>query len=551
MSEQFAFVYGHRPSPAEVRSWERSLSVLANVLHDAGLDQVDILLEYRLPLTSRRVDAVLCGVHPRTTDSSYVVVELKQWSRAMAVDGTDDVVLDDGHGRRLHPSAQVGGYCEYLADFNASLRGTTERLSGVAYLHNANDDGIAGLWAYPQSRTTRMFTGQRRGEFLAFLQSVLASAPGAQAADDLMGAAIKPSKQLMALAAQEIQDREQFVLIDQQQVAYSMVMRAVNRARTATTKHVVIVTGGPGSGKSVIALSLLGELSRQGRTVLHATGSSAFTQTLRKIAGARAPRVRSLFSYYNNFGDAEANGLEVLINDEAHRIRETSTNRWTPANKRSSRPQVEDLIDAARVSVFLLDEHQVVKPGERGSVADIESAAARLGCEVIRVDLNDQFRLGGSRPYEEWVLRLLGLEPGGPIGWKGSDSFELDVSDSPASMEAGLQSRITAGYSSRIAAGYCWSWSKPKVDYLFPDVKIGTWERPWNNPKDTRVGDAPGRPFWATDPDGFDQLGCIYTAQGFEYDYSGVIMGPDLVWRTDGWVAQSDRSHDTQVKRGT
>ncbi len=551
MSEQFAFVYGHRPSPSEVRSWERSLTVLAHDLHDAGLDQVEILLEYRLPLTSRRVDAILCGVHPGTRDSSYVVVELKQWSRATAVDDTNDVVLDDGRGRRLHPAAQVGAYCDYIADFNASLSGTTERLSGVAYLHNADDDGVAGLWDYPQSRTTRMFTGQRRGEFLSFLRSVLDASPGAEAADELLSATIKPSKQLMALAAEEIQNREQFVLIDQQQVAYSMVMRAVRRARAAATKNVVVVTGGPGSGKSVIALSLLGELSRQGRTVLHATGSSAFTQTLRKIAGNRAPRVRSLFSYYNNFVDAEANGLEVLINDEAHRIRETSTNRWTPASKRSSRPQVEDLIDAARVSVFLLDEHQVVKPGERGSVADIKSAASRLGCDVIQVDLNDQFRLGGSRAYEEWVLRLLGLEAGGPIRWVGADSFTLDVAVSPSSMEARLQSHITAGYSSRIAAGYCWSWSKPKVDHLFPDVRIGDWERPWNNPKDTRVGDAPGRPFWATDPDGFDQVGCIYTAQGFEYDYGGVIMGPDLVWRGDHWVAQPDRSHDTQVKRGT
>lgn len=118
-------------------------------------------------------------------------------------------------------------------------------------------------------------------------------------------------------------------------------------------------------------------------------------------------------------------------------------------------------------------------------------------------------------------------------------------------MEARLQARIATGYSGRTAAGYCWSWSKPKAGYLFPDVQIGIRECPWNNPKDTRVGDAPGRPFWATDPDGFDQVGCIYTAQGFEYDYGGVIMGPDLVWRTDRWVPQPDRDHDSQVKRGT
>lgn len=549
MTEQFAFEFGHRPSPAEARSWERSLTVLSNDLHDAGLEQVEMLLEYRLPLTSRRVDALLCGVHPRTGESSYVVVELKQWSRATPVDGTDDVVLDDGRGRRLHPAAQVAGYCDYIADFNAALQGSTDRLSGVAYLHNADDDGVAGLWDYRQTRISRMFTGQRRGEFLTFLKTVLTAASGANAADELLNAAIKPSKQLMALAADEIRRREQFVLIDQQQVAYSMVMRAVESARRASTKHVVIVTGGPGSGKSVIALSLLGELSRQGRSVIHATGSSAFTQTLRKVAGARAPRVKSLFSYYNNFIDADKNGLEVLINDEAHRIRDTSTNRWTPASKRSGRPQVEDLIDAARVSVFLLDQYQVVKPGEHGNVEDIKSAALRLGCEVIEVNLNDQFRLGGSRLYERWVLRLLGLEPGGPISWTGDEAFSLELADSPESMEGRLRMLHDAGYSSRIAAGYCWTWSKPRADFLFPDVKIGAWQRPWNNPKDTRVGTAPGRPFWATDPAGFDQVGCIYTAQGFEYDYSGVILGPDLVWRTDRWVSRPEYSRDNQVRR--
>lgn len=549
LSEQFVFAHGYRPSPAEQRSWERSLSVLTSDLHDAGLDQVELLLEYQLPLTSRRVDALLCGVHPVTGDTSYVVVELKQWSRAAPVDGTDDVVLDDGRGRRLHPAAQVRGYCDYIADFNAALGGSTDRLSGVAYLHNADDDSIAGLWDYPHRRTSRMFTGQRRGEFLGFLSSVLAPKAGAEAADDLLNAAIRPSKQLLDLAAEEIQHREQFVLIDQQQVAYSMVMRAVERARGSTTKEVVVVTGGPGSGKSVIALSLLGELSRQGRTALHATGSSAFTQTLRKVAGHRAPRVQALFNYYNNFIDAEKNGLDVLINDEAHRIRETSTNRWTPALKRTGRPQVEDLIDAARVPVFLLDEHQVVKPGERGNVADIEASAEKMGCEVVQIDLNDQFRCGGSRIYEEWVLRLLALEPGGPMEWTGDDSFHLDVVTGPSEMEARLRTMLDRGYSSRIAAGYCWEWSKPKADYLFPDVRIGGWERPWNNPKDTRVGTAPGRPFWASDPAGFDQVGCIYTAQGFEYDYSGVILGPDLVWRTDHWEARPERSRDSQVRR--
>jgi uncharacterized protein len=548
LTEQFRFSMGHAPSPAEVRSWDRSLAPLTQVMVDAGLSSVEMLVEYRLPLTSKRADVVLCGVHPKTGDLSYVVVELKQWSHAAPLEGTDDVVITEALGPRLHPIEQVRRYCIHLSDFVASLGGELRQLSGFAYLHNARDDDVVGLWDLPSSAQGMLFTGQRRGSLISHLKSLLAPTPGAEAADELTSSAIRPSKQLLALAAEEVQNRESFVLLDEQRTAYSLVMRAVDRSRKGSRKQVIIVTGGPGSGKSVIALSLLGELSRQGRSVLHATGSSAFTQTLRKVAGSRAPRVRALFRYYNQFIDAEPNGIDVLINDEAHRVKETSTNRFTPAKNRTGRPQVEELIDAARVPVFLLDQHQVVRPSERGTITEIDSAAKRMDCEVVRIDLDGQFRCGGSRVYEYWVLRLLGLEPGGPVRWKGDESFELDVADGPSLMEARLRQLLDSGYSSRISAGYCWEWSTPRQGELVADIKIGEWHRPWNNPKDTQVGEAPGRPFWASDPAGFGQVGCIYTAQGFEYDYSGVIIGPDFVWRDGSWVARRENSHDRQVK---
>jgi hypothetical protein len=550
LTEQFVHAMGYRPSPAEIRSWERSLAVLGRDLVDAGLGDVEVLLEHKLPLTSKRVDAILCGSHPRTGDDSYVVVELKQWSDAQAIEDTDDQVIVENHRVLLHPVLQVRGYCDYLADYVASLSDHPERLAGVAYLHNATDQSVEDLWALSTDERGRMFTGQRRGAFLDYLKNRLTAEPGAAAADALLDAAIRPSKQLLALAAEEIQQREQFVLLDEQRVAYELVMRAVSRARGQATKEVVIVKGGPGSGKSVIALSLLGELSRQGRSALHATGSSAFTMTLRKVAGRRSPRVRSMFKYYNQFIDAEANGLDVLILDEAHRIKETSTNRYTPARMRTGRPQVEELISAARVPVFLLDEHQVVRPSERGTVADIKAAAARLGCETVEVDLDGQFRLGGSRAYEQWVLRLLGLVPGGPIGWEGDDDFELGTVSTPNAMDHRLDVFHETGYTVRIAAGYCWPWSSPNPDGSLPDdIVIGDWRRPWNNPKDTSSGGAPGRPFWATDPAGFGQVGCVYTAQGFEYDYGGVIFGPDLVWRSGQWVSRQEFSHDNALKR--
>lgn len=184
-------------------------------------------------------------------------------------------------------------YCAHLNDFSAVLAEYPRRLKGVAYLHNATDLDVESLFHLPPSEHGRLFTGQRRAEFLDYLRSHLAPVSGALAADELLSSAVRPSKQLLTLAAEEVQAREQFVLLDEQQTAYSLVVRALERSRRANTKEVIIVSGGPGSGKSVIALSLLGELSREGRTVLHATGSSAFTQTLRRVAGARAPRVKS------------------------------------------------------------------------------------------------------------------------------------------------------------------------------------------------------------------------------------------------------------------
>lgn len=518
---------------------------------DAGLEKAEVLVEYQLPLTSKRADAVVCGAHPKTGLPSYVVVELKQWSGASILTGTDDVVLLDGAGERLHPVEQVRRYCTHLSDFIATLGGSADQLAGVAYLHNATDADIQDLWTLPQSDTGRLFTGQRRGELLKYFQSKLSTESGADAADQLLSSAVRPSKQLMSLAADEVQRREQFVLLDEQQTAFSLVLRAVDESYRSNTKEVIVVTGGPGSGKSVIALSLLGELSRRGRTALHATGSSAFTMTLRRVAGARAPRVKQMFKYYNQFIDAEPNEIDVLINDEAHRVKETSTNRYTKAALRTGRPQVEELIDAARVPVFLLDEFQVVRPSERGTVADIRGAAERMGCRVRMVALDGQFRCGGSRAYENWVLRLLGLEPGGPIAWRGDDAFDLQVSDSPSLVERQLKSLLEDGYSARIAAGYCWKWSDPVKDGgLVDDVVIGDWKRPWNNKKATSHNGAPGTPYWASDPAGFNQVGCVYTAQGFEYDYGGVIFGPDLVWRTDHWEARAEYNHDNQVKRG-
>ncbi|MCF2525862.1 DUF2075 domain-containing protein [Yinghuangia soli] len=548
LAEQFVHVHGHRPSPSEARSWERSIPALTNALIEAHLDDVEVLIEYALPLNSKRADAVLAGLHPTTGEPSYVVVELKQWSQAMPDEEDPELCQVDAYARPvLNPVEQVRRYCAYLVDFNGAVAEHRHRVSGVAYLHNATEFGTAGLRDIEADDTARMFTAETRGKFLDYLRSKLSTQEaGAEAADELLAGKTVPSRQLMAVAAQEVRDREQFVLLDEQQVAYRLVLNAVRKAKQSDHKEVVIVTGGPGTGKSVIALSLLGELYRQGISALHATGSQSFTKTMRRVAGARKREVQDLFKYFNSFMTVERNTLDVLICDEAHRIRETSANRYTPALNRTGRPQVDELIDVARVPVFLLDEHQVVRPGEMGTVDEIKAAASRKGLECQVVALDSQFRCGGSDAYLRWVVRLLGLEPGGPVDWEPDDRMQLRVAESPAEMQAFLEDRRAEGYGARMSAGYCWPWSpEPKPgEPLAPDVVIGEWAHPWNLRGDRSVSGAPPSALWATDPAGFGQIGCVYTAQGFEYDWSGVIIGPDIVWRDDRWIVDRTQSRD-------
>jgi hypothetical protein len=545
--EQLIFQTHRRPARAEVRSWQRSLPAIARDLTDAGLGEVEVLLEYQLPLTSLRADVVLAGVHPVTGRPSFVVVELKQWTAAHRWEHDPNLVEVPGMpgGPKSHPVRQVRNYCTHIADFARVLQGDMEAVAGVAYLHNATGrESIADLYEYQLDQQGQLFSGAERGRLQQFLRSRLdPNVPGAASADLLLGSAVAPSRQLLTLAAAEVQQQEQFTLQGNQQLAVDLVMHEVDLARRSDHKAVVIVSGGPGSGKSVIALSLLGELARQHRSVLHATGSRSFTQTLRKVAGARAPRVQRMFKYFNQFVDAERNGLDVLILDEAHRIRETSENRYTRAELRTGRPQLEELVNAARVPVFLLDEYQVVRPGELGSVETIEAYALAQGLRVHRVDLGEQYRCGGSASYVDWVQRLLGLEGGPAQPWAGDDRFQVLVADSPGELEHLLLAKQADEYTARMSAGYCWPWSDPRPDAsLVADVEIGDWARPWNVKGDRRVGAAPPAALWASDPAGIGQVGCIYTAQGFEYDWNGVILGPDLLWR-DGAIVTNRRGN--------
>ena len=547
LREEFARQILSRPSESEVRSWEVSLAAVNEDMVEADIKQAGILVEHMLPLTSKRLDVMLFG-HDRTGGGKPLVVELKQWTSGDIEDVEGRLVVV-GNRLSLHPQQQVAQYVEYLRDFSPVFHEGQAELGGAAYLHNATEADVGALRSpdlddlaeYP------LITGEQAAELQAMFDQRLGGSDGRAQLEEYMRTRARPSRKLLDHVADEIESHPEFVLLDDQLVAFEAVRQAVERARISGEKTVVIVTGGPGTGKSVIATRMLGDFARKGWNVSHATGSRSFTLTLRRQVSRRAS---NLFRYFNSFSDTEPDTLDVLICDEAHRIRESSNNRFTPRAKRSKVPQVQELIEVARVPVFLLDENQVVRPYEIGTVDAIETAAADHAQRTINVQLDGQFRCMGSEAYIAWVARLLGIADGGPVEWDpGADDYELVVASSPADAERWLAEHQSEEQSARLAAGFCWPWSDPTSDgTLIEDIVIGDWRRPWNAKPNKRVKDAPAADYWASDPRGFGQVGCIYTAQGFEYDYGGVIMGRDFVWR-EGWEADSNEHEDTVVKR--
>lgn len=548
--------YRYQPPESEARSWDHSLHALATQIKTSKLLDHGLILEMQLPLTSRRLDCILTG-HSASGDQGAVLIELKQWSYAAAADEDKCVGVSYGAGLKVqpHPSYQAKYYADYLRQYRTVFyEDAAIELSACAWLHNFQRDPDSTLLDDSKFgeilAEAPLFAASDALGFSDYLRERLGNGRGGPVLDRIVESKFAPSKKLMEHTAAVIKGHPTYVLLDEQRVAYEKIMLAAKRAAGRSGKRtVIIIEGGPGTGKSVIALNVMADLLARGRNVQHATGSKAFTENLKRALG---PRAGLQFRYFNSFIDIEDAEIDVLICDEAHRIRETSNNRFTPARRRSNKPQVEELIAAAKVTVFFIDNQQIVRPGEVGSTAVIEAAAEDLKASVVREKLQAQFRCAGSDEYIDWVDGMLSIRATDVETYDTESAFDFRILDTPEELDSAIRARADHGDSARLTAGYCWPWSDPDNEGLLDDVVIGNYRRPWNAKPDAGKlpKDVPKSNYWATDPAGINQIGCVYTAQGFEFDYVGVIWGPDLAYRRGrGWVGERKASFDPPVKR--
>lgn len=565
----FARVYDHPPSESEHRSWSNSLPALASALRTMGRQDVGVSIssaravadapsraalagsvgvsaEYHLPLSNRRLDVLLCG---RGADDRRraVVVELKQWSQVALADDFETNVLVDGR-ERLHPSQQALGYADWLADYHSTFVSGDVVAGACSFLHNLAVEDAEALRHTRFSETlarSPLFAADEDLELSGFVAHQVGGGEGTETLDLIASGKFHPSPRVLASLEAVMERNARWHLLDEQRQAYNAIMAEVRRLARRAGHSAVLVRGAPGTGKTVIAVQVLADAMRLGLRAGHFTGGKAFTTALR----AQFKGADKLFQWNMNLRNARAQELDVALIDEAHRIRETSDIRYTPRSERGRRTQIDELVSAAKVAVFLLDENQFVRPDELGSTALVVETCRKRGIPLRTYDLATQFRCGGCTDYIAWVDRLLGFASAEPAPWRRRYRFEL--AGRPEDLDSLVREARGGGPSARIVAGFCWRWSPRRADgKLEDDVVIGNWKRPWNANRESKRRYTPSNdPYtlWAETDAGLDQVGCIYSAQGFEFERVGVIWGPDLVWRTDKWVAQPDESYDRAV----
>jgi DUF2075 family protein len=565
---------------------------------------------------------------------NVVHIELKQWSNKTVSELYSTGVFrveafTGGHYQPVpHPSQQVANYQQYLKDYEAVFQDQCN-LEGLAYCYNyLTSKSPLDLYAdHYRAILDRfpLYSGDQARELALRLNKLLLHGDGLRIFNNVQNTPISPSKNLMDAAANMFRGITEFHLLDDQLAASNTIFAEVDRTIKENKKTVIIVKGGPGTGKTVIALHILAQLAQKGEyhNCFFTTRSKALRNNLKlKLHNIQINNqqeadagnlIRNIYSFKPHH--YHENEVDVLLVDEAHRISKSSNHMSDRSYETTYLSQVISLIYCAKVCVFFIDDRQAITNTEIGTSEMIRDAAthylSRMNSEksaflaklekleqkrerleakripllerenlmprrdfireltnlenrivrttrelgrreclnditstftgdicVLDFELKSQFRCNGSDNYLDWLDDVL-YRPFNQINTHFSEKeFDFQIFDSPhvlyEHIRAKEQPNGTPRRTARLAAGYCWDWKgklTPEGD-LKKEVVIGDFQMPWETLTPAREPYrrqyASSADTWAIEPEGINQIGCVFSIQGLEIDYIGVILGPDI-----------------------
>ncbi len=511
-----------RTAKNEFRSWENSMQYMYKVLNDTEIpNDAGVAIEYNIPQTSKRVDFLISGYNDHQK-GNVVIVELKQWDSIEEVDGQDGLVetyTGNAIRRVVHPSYQAWSYAKLIEDYNENVQDKHIDLSPCAYLHNyrrIESDPIDASRYKVYFDDAPVFSKGEVNKLREFIKKNVKLGDNKELLYCIDNGKIKPSKSLQSTIASMLKGNKEFLMLDDQKVVYEEILYASNLSIIDNKKRVIIVQGGPGTGKTVVAINLLAELTNIDHFCQYVSKNSAPRNVYQaKLKGQmKKSSVDNMFKGTGNYTEAPSNSIDTILVDEAHRA-----NAKSGMFQNIGENQIKEIINAAKCSVFFIDENQRVTMNDIGSICEIERWASEYDAEIIHHELTSQFRCNGSDGYLAWLDHILEIRETANYDLTNID-YDIQIIDSPTRMAELIREKNALTNKSRILAGYCWEWIKGgKSNTNIYDIVIGDFAMSWNLDSSTT---------FAIDESSINEVGCIHTSQGLEFDYVGVIIGDDL-----------------------
>lgn len=538
----FKLKLGQATTIGEITSWKNSMQFMNNVLMDNEIpNDAGVIIEYQIPQTSKRIDFILTG-QDENENNYAILIELKQWSECEITD--KDAVVTTYVGKRnrevSHPSYQVWSYASLLEGFNEAVYTSNIHLKPCAYLHNYTaDNKVNNIFYQEYIDKAPLFFKNDTFKLRDFIKQFVKCGDKKNIMFEIDGGRIRPSKNLADNLSSMLKGNDEFIMIDDQKVVYENALSLIKKA-TSDKKQVLIVQGGPGTGKSVVAINLLVKLTSQKYLSQYVTKNAAPREVYKsKLTGTfRQTEISNFFTGSGSFVNTMPNIFDALIVDEAHRL-----NAKSGMFKNLGENQIKEIMNSAKFSIFFIDENQKVAIHDIGEIDEIKYWANELNAEVTELELNSQFRCNGSDGYLAWLDYILQIRETANT-YLDSEEYDFKVFDNPADLRDLIFEKNKLNNKARLVAGYCWPWISKKdsnaKDIAFPEYDFAM---KWNLTEDGMK--------WVIQPESVNEIGCIHTCQGLEVDYVGVIIGEDLIVR-DGKVLidPSKRDSNDSTVRG-
>lgn len=538
----FLLHLGRHTSPNEKLSWKNSMMHMYKVINTSDIpDTSTIAIEYQIPLTSKRIDFIISGVDDNQR-SNIVIIELKQWEQAKLSQksGIIQTRFQHGESETAHPSYQAWSYAYMLQNYNETVCEQDIRLMPCAFLHNYQEDHIISNECYAEYiAKAPLFLKSDAGKLQDFIKKYIKYGSKEDIVWLIDKGKLRPSKQLADALNSMLRGNREFVLLDDQKVVYET---ALNLAREAARgpKQVLIVEGGPGTGKSVVAVNLLVELTKEGVVAQYVSKNAAPRDVYTaKLSGSfKKNYIKNLFVGSGSFIDTPQNTFGALIVDEAHRL-----NMKSGLYSNLGENQIVEIIQAARFSIFFVDDHQRVHIKDIGSKVAIQKFAESCGAIVHITKLNSQFRCNGSNGYLNWLDNTLQIKETANIRLIAKD-YDFQIFSDPNQLFEAIKEKNKINNKARVVAGYCWDWNSKKIpsdyDIILPEFHF---KKRWNLNTDKNL--------WIIGDKSIEEIGCIHTCQGLELDYVGVIIGPDMRYENGQIITDvTQRSSNDQSVKG-